>query len=131
MKSVGRDSLVLRPGLCYSHTRTAPRTATAMDLGLIKCWSLIILMAWYIGGRHSSEREIKRTHKSRTAKLLFVNRLHAAKQFIAPLTGLVLRLSRGVKTRFHIAKKFHSLHISSFLKPGFASKKAVVYIYQK
>lgn len=77
---------------------------------------------WCIRGKHNTDGKIKRTHKSRTAKLLFVNRLHTA-QFIAPLIGVVLRLSYGVKTRFQIAKKFHSLHICCFLKPGFTLKK--------
>lgn len=64
--------------------------------------------------------------------LLFVNRLHAAKlQFVAALTGLVLRMSQGVKSRFPIARKLHSLHVSSFLNSAFTSKKAMVYISPK
>lgn len=64
--------------------------------------------------------------------LLFVNGLHAAKlQFIAPLTGLMLRVSQGVRSTSPIACKLHSLHVSSFLNLGFTLKKAVVYISQK
>lgn len=64
--------------------------------------------------------------------LLFVNRLHAAKlQFIVPLTGLVLRMSQGVKSRSPIAHKLHSLHVRSFLNSGFTSKKTMVCISEK
>lgn len=89
-------------------------------------------MTWCNWGGHSGEGKIERRHKSRTVMLLFVNRIHAAKlQFIAPLTGLMLRVSQGVKSTSPITCKLHSLHVSSFLNLGFALKKAVVYISKK